>query len=63
MFPQSTMAYLIRLSAAEKLRKIAFANRKSLYADDITGYADHLGVPLRLISPPWCKAKHYIPQL
>ena len=55
MFPQSTMAYLIRLSAAEKLRKIAFANRKSLYADDITGYADHLGVPLRLISPPCAK--------
>ena len=55
MAPHSTMAYLIRLSAAEKLRKIAFANRKFLYADDITGYADHLGVPLRLISPPCVK--------
>ena len=55
MVPHSTMAYLIRPSAAEKLRKIAFANRKSLYADDITGYAEHLGVPLRLISPPCAK--------
>ena len=55
MVPKAAMAYLIRLSTAEKLRKIAFANRKSLFADDITGYADHLGVPLRLISPPCAK--------
>ena len=55
MAPHSTMAYLIRLSAVEKVRKIAFANRKSLFADDITGYAEHLGVPLRLISPPCAK--------
>ena len=46
------MAYLIKLSAAEKLRKIAFANRKSIYSDDITGYAYHFGVPLRFITPP-----------
>ena len=49
---KSTMAYLIRLSAAEKIRKIAFANRKSIYSDDVTGYAYHFGVPLRLITPP-----------
>ena len=55
MAPRATIAYLIRLSTAEKIRKIAFANRKSLYADDITGYADHLGVSLRLISPPCAK--------
>ena len=52
MAPVSTMAYLIRLSAAERVRKIAFANRKVLYADDITGYAYRFGVPLRLITPP-----------
>ena len=55
MAPKSSMAYLIRLSVTEKVRKIAFANRKSLFADDITGYAEHLGVPLRLISPPCAK--------
>ena len=50
--PLSTMAYLIKLSTADKIRKTAFANRKSIYSDDITGYAYHFGVPLRLITPP-----------
>ena len=54
--PKSTMAYLIKLSTAKKLRKIAVHNQKSIYIDDITGGATNYGVSLKLITPPCVKA-------
>ena len=50
--PTLAMAYLIKLSAAKKLREIAIDNQKSIYADDITGCANSFGVSQMLITPP-----------
>ena len=50
--PLTTTGYLIRLSAAKKLREVAITYQKSLYIDDITGCADMFEVSLRLITPP-----------
>ena len=53
--PRSTMAYLIKLSAAKKLKKIAVLNQKSLYIDNITGHATNYGVSLKLVTPSCVK--------
>ena len=50
--PMGTGAYLVRLSAAKKLKKIALANQKFILSDDLTGCADALGISLKLITPP-----------
>ena len=50
--PQGTGAYLLRLSAAKKLKEIALANQKFILSDDLTGCADALGISLKLITPP-----------
>ena len=50
--PLTTTAYLVRLSAAKKLKEVALTYQKSLYIDDITGCAELFGVSLRLITPP-----------
>ena len=53
--PVSAIGYLVKLSAAKKLKEIALTHQKSLYIDDITGCADLFGVTLRLITPPCVK--------
>ena len=52
LMPKTTTAYLVKLPAAEKMRDIAFANQKSIYADDITGCAYAFGISLRVMTPP-----------
>ena len=48
----STMAYLIKLSTAKKFRKIAFANRKFIYMDEITRCSNYFKVSPSVITPP-----------
>ena len=50
--PLETGAYLLKLSAAKKLKEIALANQKFILSDDLTGCADALGSSLKLITPP-----------
>ena len=57
--PASTMGYLVRLSAAKKLREIAHAERRSIFIDRVTGSADLFGMSLKLITPP-CIKPNYI---
>ena len=45
-------SYLVRLSAAKNLKEIAYANRKSVSIDNITGQADLFDMSLKLITPP-----------
>ena len=52
LIPKTTTGYLIRLSAAKKLREIALANQNLIYADDLTGCAGICGVSLRVLTPP-----------
>ena len=55
--PLGTGAYLVRLSAAKKLKEIALANQKFILTDDLTGCADAFGIPLKLITPPCIRTK------
>ena len=54
--PLGTGAYLLRLSAAKELRKIALANQKFILIDDLTGCADSLGFSLKLMTPPCARS-------
>ena len=56
--PLGTGAYLVRRSAVKKLKEIAIANQKFILSDDLTGCADALGIPLKLITPP-CAVPYY----
>ena len=54
--PLGTGAYLVRLSAAKKLKEIALANQKFILSDDLTGCAGAFGISLKLITPPCARA-------
>ena len=49
---KSTMGYLVRLSAAKKLRETALAYKGYVYIDDITGDKHVSKVTTKLITPP-----------
>ncbi len=49
---KSTLGYLIRLSAAKKLKEIALAYKNYIYIDDVTGDQDVSEVDTKLITPP-----------
>ena len=57
MQPLGTGAYLVRLSAAKKLREIALANQKFILSDDLIGCANNFGVSLKLITPPCVRSE------
>ena len=56
--PVSTMGYLVRMSAAKKLREIAHAERRFIFIDRVTGSADLFGMSLKLITPPCIKLNY-----
>ena len=49
---KSTLAYLIRLPVAKKLKEIALAYKDYVYIDDITGDQSVSGVGTKLVTPP-----------
>ena len=49
---KSTLGYLLRLSAAKTLKRIALAYKNYVYIDDITGDQSVSGVDTKLITPP-----------
>ena len=49
---KSTLCYLIRPSAAKKLKEIALAYRDYVYIDDLVGDKSVSGIDTKLITPP-----------
>ena len=49
---KSTLSYLIRPSAAKKLKEIALAYKDYVYADDLVGDPSVSGIDTKLIIPP-----------
>ena len=49
---KSTLSYLIRPSAAKKLKEIALAYKDYIYIDDIVGDQSVSGIDTKLITPP-----------